>query len=101
MKINITLSKNLKQKPDENTLVFGRTFSDHMFTMDYNEQNGWHNPQILPYGNIELDPASMILHYGQEANKVTLCFLDQKKILKGLIFLMIDFAYQNLMKNSV
>ena len=66
MNINITLSKNLKQKPDENTLVFGQTFTDHMFTMDYNDQNGWHNAQILPYGNIELDPASMILHYGQE-----------------------------------
>ena len=66
MNINITLSKNLKPKPDENTLVFGQTFTDHMFTMDYNDQNGWHNAQILPYGNIELDPASMILHYGQE-----------------------------------
>ncbi|MBQ3047998.1 MAG: branched-chain amino acid aminotransferase, partial [Clostridia bacterium] len=40
--------------------------TDHMFVMDYNEQNGWHNAQILPYANISLDPASMILHYGQE-----------------------------------
>ena len=61
MEIKITKSQNLKQKPDESTLVFGETFTDHMFVMDYNEQNGWHNAQILPYGNIELDPASMIL----------------------------------------
>ena len=66
MEIKITKSQNLKQKPDESTLVFGKTFTDHMFVMDYNEQNGWHNAQILPYGNISLDPASMILHYGQE-----------------------------------
>jgi len=66
MEIKITLNKNLKPKPDENTLVFGQTFTDHMFVMDYNEENGWHNAQILPYGNIQLDPASMILHYGQE-----------------------------------
>lgn len=66
MEIKITKSQNLKQKPDESTLVFGETFTDHMFVMDYNEQNGWHNAQILPYGNISLDPASMILHYGQE-----------------------------------
>lgn len=66
MEIKITLSKNLKPKPDESLLTFGTVFTDHMFTMDYTEQNGWHNAQILPYGNIELDPASMILHYGQE-----------------------------------
>ena len=66
MEIKITLNKNLKPKPDENTLVFGQTFTDHMFVMDYKEENGWHNAQILPYGNIQLDPASMILHYGQE-----------------------------------
>ena len=66
MEIKITLNKNLKPKPDENSLVFGQTFTDHMFVMDYNEENGWHNAQILPYGNIQLDPASMILHYGQE-----------------------------------
>ena len=66
MEIKITLNKNLKPKPDENTLVFGQTFTNHMFVMDYNEENGWHNAQILPYGNIQLDPASMILHYGQE-----------------------------------
>lgn len=66
MEIKITLNKNLKPKPNEHTLVFGQTFTDHMFVMDYNEENGWHNAQILPYGNIQLDPASMILHYGQE-----------------------------------
>ena len=66
MDIKITKSKNLKPKPDDNNLVFGKIFTDHMFTMDYNVENGWHNAQIVPYGNIELDPASMVLHYGQE-----------------------------------
>ena len=27
---------------------------------------GWHDPRIVPYGPIELDPAAMCLHYGQE-----------------------------------
>ena len=66
MDIKITKSKNLKPKPDDDKLVFGTVFTDHMFTMDYNIEKGWHNAQILPYGNIELDPASMVLHYGQE-----------------------------------
>ena len=26
----------------------------------------WHDPRIVPYGPIELDPAAMCLHYGQE-----------------------------------
>ena len=66
MQIKITKNTNPKQKPKDSELVFGRFFTDHMFVMDYNEQNGWHNAQILPYANISLDPASMILHYGQE-----------------------------------
>lgn len=66
MEIKITKATTLKPKPEDKNLVFGRTFTDHMFVMDYSEENGWHNPQIVPYGNISLDPAAMILHYGQE-----------------------------------
>ena len=64
--IKITRSTNLKPKPaDESTLGFGKIFTDHMFTMDYTTEKGWHDPQILPYGPIALDPASTCLHYGQ------------------------------------
>ena len=66
MEIKITKATTLKQKPEDKNLVFGKVFTDHMFVMDYSEENGWHNPQIVPYGNISLDPAAMILHYGQE-----------------------------------
>ncbi|SER74639.1 branched-chain amino acid aminotransferase [Salisediminibacterium halotolerans] len=54
-----------KEKPDPNELIFGRMFTDHMFTMHYTEENGWHQPQVRPYEKISLDPASMIFHYGQ------------------------------------
>ena len=37
-----------------------------MFLMNYDEGKGWHDPRIVPYGPIELDPAAMCLHYGQE-----------------------------------
>ncbi|MBQ2676590.1 MAG: branched-chain amino acid aminotransferase [Clostridia bacterium] len=67
MEIKIELSKNLKAKPqDESKLGFGKLFTDHMFLMNYDEGEGWHNPRIVPYGPIELDPAAMCLHYGQE-----------------------------------
>lgn len=56
----------LKAKPaDESKLVFGRTFTDYMFTMEYSGAKGWHNPTIKPYQNLSLDPATTTLHYGQ------------------------------------
>ncbi len=65
-KFNITLTTNPKAKPDPNKLPFGTFFTDHMFIMDYDVQNGWHNGKIVPYAPLELDPASMVFHYGQE-----------------------------------
>ena len=56
----------LKAKPDENSLGFGKHMTDHMFVMLYDEHLGWHDAAIKPYGNFSLDPAAMVLHYGQE-----------------------------------
>jgi branched-chain amino acid aminotransferase len=36
-----------------------------MLSMDYDLDKGWHNPRIEPYGPIVMDPATMVLHYGQ------------------------------------
>ncbi len=55
-----------RPKPaDEKNLVFGRVFSDHMFMMDFRRGKGWQDPRIVPYHLLEMDPAAMILHYGQ------------------------------------
>jgi len=67
--MQITFEKNLnpKQKPaDQSALGFGVYFTDHMFLMTYDDGEGWHDPRIVPYGPIALDPAAMCLHYGQE-----------------------------------
>lgn len=65
--IKIELTKNPKQKPaDQSKLGFGNFYTDHMFIMNYDEGEGWHNPRIVPYQPLELDPAAMCLHYGQE-----------------------------------
>lgn len=65
--ITIDRAKNPKQKPtDQTKLGFGNYYTDHMFLMNYDEGKGWHDPRIVPYGPIELDPAAMCLHYGQE-----------------------------------
>ena len=64
--IKITRTQTPKQKPDETKLGFGKIFTDHMFIMNYTEGKGWHDPRIEPYHNLELSPASMVFHYGQE-----------------------------------
>ncbi len=46
-------------------LPFGRYFSEHMFVMDYDNENKWHNPVICPYGDVSFSPACMVFHYGQ------------------------------------
>ena len=64
MDIQLDLKKDLKKKP-EGELHFGLYFTDHMFVMDYTEGKGWHDPIIMPYGPIPMDPACCTLHYGQ------------------------------------
>ena len=60
------MTKTPKEKPkDESKLGFGHIFTDHMLIMPYTAGQGWHDPEIRPYGPIELSPASMCLHYGQ------------------------------------
>lgn len=49
---------------DANNIQFGRTYSDHMLVADY-EDGEWKQPQILPYGDIAMSPATSFIHYGQ------------------------------------
>ena len=47
-------------------LVFGRTFSTHVFEMDYDvNKGGWYNPVIKKSTDVSMSPAAMVLHYGQ------------------------------------
>ena len=63
--IKFVETKNLKTKPDVSKIGFGTHFTDYMFVMDYNQQDGWHDARIVPHGNISMDPANATLHYGQ------------------------------------
>ncbi|MDD2362714.1 MAG: branched-chain amino acid aminotransferase [Oscillospiraceae bacterium] len=66
-KITIERTQTPKSKPkDSSSLGFGNYYTDHMFIMDYDSGQGWHNPRITPYAPLSLDPAAMCLHYGQE-----------------------------------
>lgn len=65
MDLKVIKADSLKQKPDDSNLGFGTIFTDHMFNMDYSPEKGWHDPRIEPYGPMTMDPATMVLHYGQ------------------------------------
>jgi len=47
-------------------LGFGKYFTDHMVTIEWDEARGWHDAQVHAYGPLALDPAAAVLHYGQE-----------------------------------
>ena len=46
-------------------LGFGRVFTEHMIQIHYTEERGWCQGALIPYGPLELYPASSVLHYGQ------------------------------------
>ena len=70
MQIRTTLSE---QTVDDASLAeilaspgFGTHFTDHMFTLEWTPEKGWHDARITPYGPLTLDPATAVLHYAQE-----------------------------------
>ena len=45
---------------------FGQVFTDHMITLRWSAERGWHDGKLEPYGPFALDPATSVFHYGQE-----------------------------------
>ena len=60
---NTTTPKKILEPQD---LIFGRTFTDHMLSIEWTAASGWLAPQIVPYQNLSLDPATCVFHYAFE-----------------------------------
>jgi branched-chain amino acid aminotransferase len=45
---------------------FGKYFTDHMLSITWTVEDGWHDARVEPYAPIPMDPASAVLHYAQE-----------------------------------
>ena len=58
------VKKSRLPETDLEHLKFGRVFTDHMFVMDF-EDGAWQQPKIMPYADLELSPATLVLHYAQ------------------------------------
>lgn len=73
--IQFVQAQTLKAKPqDESKLGFGRIFTDYMFTMRYDRENGWHDAKVEPYRALSLEPSCMVLHYGQAIFEGLKCY---------------------------
>jgi branched-chain amino acid aminotransferase len=46
--------------------TFGTHFTDHQVVVVWEKDKGWHSAEVIPYGPIQMDPSSAVLHYGQE-----------------------------------
>jgi branched-chain amino acid aminotransferase len=62
--VHIPVAHSRLPEVDFDRLQFGRTFSDHMFLLEY-ANGAWQQGRIEPYGPFTLSPASMVFHYGQ------------------------------------
>jgi branched-chain amino acid aminotransferase len=72
MALDFVLKRNDEPLPAEQraqilaTPGFGKSFTDHMVTVTWTAGDGWHDAQVRPYGALQLDPSSAVLHYAQE-----------------------------------
>ena len=44
---------------------FGRLFTEHMVSISWDRERGWHDAELRPYGLLQLDPGVSVLHYAQ------------------------------------
>lgn len=56
------VAKSRVEEFDFSSMPFGKFYTDHMFMADYRE-GAWKNFRIVPYGKIEVSPATPALHY--------------------------------------
>ena len=61
-------------------LLFGATFSDHMFVANCID-GVWQEPSIIPYGNTPMTPALSGLHYGQSIFEGLKAYRNNKGII--------------------
>jgi branched-chain amino acid aminotransferase len=70
VKINLNLNTNPASDADREAKIaeggFGKYYTDNMLIAEWDEKSGWGDATIKAYGPLSLDPATSVLHYGQE-----------------------------------
>ena len=62
---------------DPSNIQFGKLYSDHMLVAHY-ENGEWMQPEIVPYENLSLSPATTFFHYGQAIFEGVKAYKDQE-----------------------
>ncbi len=70
MKINLTPNPQPASDADREAKIaaggFGKYYTDNMVIAEWSEGTGWGDADLKAYGPLSLDPATSVLHYGQE-----------------------------------
>ena len=70
MKINLNPNQNPTSDVDRAAKIaaggFGKYYTDNMVIAEWSEASGWGDAELRAYGPISMDPATSVLHYGQE-----------------------------------
>ena len=70
MKINLNPNQNPASDADRADKVaaggFGKYYTDNLVIAEWSEATGWGDAELRAYGPIAMDPATSVLHYGQE-----------------------------------
>ena len=48
---------------------FGKVFTDHMVSIDWSEDRGWHGATLGPRQPLTLDPAAAVLHTPRKSSR--------------------------------
>ncbi|KAF8587355.1 branched-chain amino acid aminotransferase II [Ramaria rubella] len=64
-RLEVIKNQNPRPPPPPQSLVWGRTFTDHMLSIAWSSKSGWAPPQIRPYGPLPLEPSATVFHYAQ------------------------------------
>lgn len=64
--------------------AFGKQFTDHMLTVDWDKASGWHAPRIVPHGPIKIETSATALHYGISCYEgISICKNSETNKLQG------------------
>lgn len=81
MEIRTTkVEKSRIHQLDQNNIQFGKLYTDHMLICDY-ENGKWNAPEIVPYGNISMSPATSSIHYGQSIFEGVKAYKNQEGVV--------------------
>jgi branched-chain amino acid aminotransferase len=70
LSFDVTTSTTAMADAERETILanpgFGVHFTDHMVEITWTVDGGWNDATVRPYGPLQLDPATSVLHYAQE-----------------------------------